>query len=56
MTEKVRTMLSVGGFRGMGTHLVADPFANFQISSKRVMCYRARRRISSLPEFKYAPD
>jgi sporulation protein YlmC with PRC-barrel domain len=50
-------ILSVGGFLGMGTHLVAVPFDSLQISSRQVMLPDATRdSLLALPEFKYAPD
>jgi hypothetical protein len=50
-------ILSVGGFLGMGTHLVAVPFDSLQISSKQVTLLNATKdSLLALPEFKYAPD
>jgi sporulation protein YlmC with PRC-barrel domain len=50
-------ILSVGGFLGMGTHLVAVPFDRLQISSKQVTLPDATKdSLLALPEFKYAPD
>jgi sporulation protein YlmC with PRC-barrel domain len=50
-------ILSVGGFLGMGTHLVAVPFDRLQISSKQVTLPDATKdSLLALPEFRYAPD
>jgi sporulation protein YlmC with PRC-barrel domain len=50
-------ILSVGGFLGMGSHLVAVPFDRLQISSKQVMLPDATKdSLLALPEFRYAPD
>jgi hypothetical protein len=50
-------VLSVGGFLGMGTHLVAVPFSSIQIVDKQIRLPGATRdSLKALPEFKYAPD
>jgi hypothetical protein len=50
-------ILSVGGFLGMGKHLVAVPFADLQINNRRVVLPEATKQsIEAMPEFKYAPD
>jgi hypothetical protein len=50
-------ILSVGGFLGMGKHLVAVPFNDLQIESRRVVLPDATKQtLETLPEFKYAPD
>jgi sporulation protein YlmC with PRC-barrel domain len=50
-------ILSVGGFLGMGKHLVAVSFNDLQISNRRVMLPEATKKsLEALPEFKYAPD
>lgn len=50
-------ILSVGGFLGMGTHLVAIPFGSLQIVNKQLRLPEATREsLKALPEFKYAPD
>jgi PRC-barrel domain len=50
-------ILSVGGFLGMGTHLVAIPFGSLQIANKQLRLPDATREsLKALPEFKYAPD
>lgn len=50
-------ILSVGGFLGMGKHLVAVPFSDLQIDNRRVVLPEATKKsLEALPEFKYAPD
>jgi sporulation protein YlmC with PRC-barrel domain len=50
-------ILSVGGFLGMGKHLVAVPFNDLQIDNRRVVLPDATKKsLEALPEFKYAPD
>jgi hypothetical protein len=50
-------ILSVGGFLGMGKHLVAVPFIDLQINNRRVVLPDATKQsLEALPEFKYAPD
>lgn len=50
-------ILSVGGFLGMGKHLVAVPFNDLQINNRRVVLPDATKKsLEALPEFKYAPD
>jgi sporulation protein YlmC with PRC-barrel domain len=50
-------ILSVGGFLGMGTHLVAIPFSSVQIVDKQMRLPDATKEsLRALPEFKYAPD
>ncbi|ACD19649.1 PRC-barrel domain-containing protein [Paraburkholderia phytofirmans] len=50
-------ILSVGGFLGMGKHLVAVPFNDLQINNRRVVLPEATKKsLEALPEFKYAPD
>jgi hypothetical protein len=50
-------ILSVGGFLGMGKHLVAVPFNDLQIENRRVVLSDATKQsLESLPEFRYAPD
>ena len=49
-------ILSVGGFLGMGKHLVAVPFNDLQIDDRRVVLPEATKKsLEALPEFKYAP-
>jgi sporulation protein YlmC with PRC-barrel domain len=50
-------ILSVGGFLGMGKHLVAVPFNDLQINNRRVVLPDATRKsLEALPEFRYAPE
>ncbi|MFT4066603.1 PRC-barrel domain-containing protein [Paraburkholderia sp.] len=50
-------ILSVGGFLGMGKHLVAVPFNDLQIDNRRVVLPDATKKsLEALPEFRYAPD
>jgi len=50
-------ILSVGGFLGMGTHLVAIPFSDIRIVDKQMQLPDATKdSLKSLPEFKYAPS
>ena len=50
-------ILSVGGFLGMGKHLVAVPFNDLQVDNRRVVLPDATKKsLEALPEFKYAPD
>jgi sporulation protein YlmC with PRC-barrel domain len=48
-------ILSVGGFLGIGKHLVAVPFNDLQITNRRVVLPEATKKsLEALPEFKYA--
>jgi sporulation protein YlmC with PRC-barrel domain len=48
-------ILSVGGFLGMGTHLVAVPFSTIEISDKQMLLRGGTKdSLKALPEFKYA--
>jgi hypothetical protein len=50
-------ILSVGGFLGMGTHLVAVPFSEIRIVDKQMQLPDANKdSLNSLPEFKYVPN
>lgn len=50
-------ILSVGGFLGMGTHLVAVPFSEIRIVDKKMQLPDATKdSLKTLPEFKYAPN
>lgn len=50
-------VLSVGGFLGMGTHLVAVPFSDIRIVDKQMQLPDATKdSLKALPEFKYAPS
>jgi sporulation protein YlmC with PRC-barrel domain len=55
--RSIYAILSVGGFLGMGKHLVAVPFTDLQINNRRVVLPEATRKsLEALPEFKYAPE
>lgn len=48
-------VLSVGGFLGMGEHLVVVPFGSLQITGNRVMLPGGSKDVlKDLPEFTYA--
>ncbi|WP_168787705.1 PRC-barrel domain-containing protein [Paraburkholderia aromaticivorans] len=48
-------ILSVGGFLGLGTHLIAVPFARLQVADKQMQLPGATRdSLKPLPEFRYA--
>ena len=48
-------ILSVGGFLGLGTHLIAVPFATLQVADKQMRLPGATRdSLKTLPEFRYA--
>jgi hypothetical protein len=48
-------VLSVGGFLGVGSKLVAVPYASLQIGAKDVVLPGGNKdQLKSLPEFKYA--
>ena len=48
-------VLSVGGFLGMGEHLVVVPFRSLQIAGNRVMLPGGTKdALKALPEFEYA--
>jgi hypothetical protein len=48
-------ILSVGGFLGVGEHLVAVPFSSLRISEDRIVLPGATKdELTALPEFKYA--
>lgn len=50
-------ILSVGGFLGMGTHLVAVPFGSVQIVDKQIRLPGATKEsLKALPEFRYTQD
>ncbi|HTR06073.1 MAG TPA: PRC-barrel domain-containing protein [Paraburkholderia sp.] len=49
-------ILSVGGFLGMGEHLVAVPFDDLQISSRQIVLRADKAQLKAMPEFKYAHD
>ena len=48
-------ILSVGGWLGMGTHLVALPYANLRITSNKITLPGATKEgLKTLPEFKFS--
>jgi hypothetical protein len=55
-SEKVPfAILSVGGFLGLGEHLVAVPFSNLRISADKIVLPGATKdELKTLPEFEYA--
>ncbi len=50
-------ILSVGGFLGLGTYLVAVPFKDLQIEKNKVTLAGATKdQLKTLPPFQYAKD
>jgi sporulation protein YlmC with PRC-barrel domain len=50
-------ILSVGGFLGMGKHMVAVPFKRLQVVDKRLRMEGATKEsLRALPEFRYADN
>jgi hypothetical protein len=50
-------VLSIGGFLGMGTHLVAVPYDSLKLVDKRlVLPGGTKESLRMLPEFKYAAE
>ena len=48
-------IISVGGWLGMGTHLVALPYSSLQVGSSKIALPGATKDgIKNLPEFKYS--
>ncbi|QNT69957.1 PRC-barrel domain-containing protein [Defluviicoccus vanus] len=48
-------ILSIGGFLGVGDHLVAVPFSSLTINKEKIVLPRAtKEELKALPEFKYA--
>jgi len=48
-------ILSVGGWLGMGTHLIALPYDNLRITSAKIVLPGATKEgLKTLPEFKYS--
>lgn len=48
-------VLSVGGWLGMGTHFVALPYENLNITSSKIILPGATKEVlKTLPEFKYS--
>jgi sporulation protein YlmC with PRC-barrel domain len=54
--EGAFAILSVGGFLGMGKHLVAVPFNDLQISSRQIVLQADKTQLKAMPEFNYAHD
>jgi sporulation protein YlmC with PRC-barrel domain len=47
-------IISVGGWLGMGTHLVALPYSSLQITAAKITLPGATKEgVKNLPEFKY---
>ena len=50
-------ILSVGGFLGVGTKLVAVPYESLKMQDKKLLLTGATKdTLKTLPEFKYAKD
>jgi len=49
-------ILSVGGFLGMGKHLVAVPFDDLRINSRQIVLQTDKAQLQAMPEFNYAHD
>ncbi len=49
-------ILSVGGFLGMGKHLVAVRFNDLQVSAKQIVLDADKNALKAMPEFNYAKD
>ena len=50
-------VLSIGGFLGMGSHLVAVPFDNLKLVDKKLILPGGTKdSLKLLPEFKYAAE
>lgn len=54
--EGAFAILSVGGFLGMGKHLIAVPFNDLQISSRQIVLHADKAQLKAMPEFNYAHD
>ena len=54
--EGAFAILSVGGFLGMGKHLVAVPFNDLRIDSKQIVLQVDKAQLKAMPEFNYAHD
>ncbi|WP_342957605.1 PRC-barrel domain-containing protein [Paraburkholderia sp. JHI869] len=54
--EGAFAILSVGGFLGLGKHLVAVPFNDLRIDSKQIVLQTDKAQLKTLPEFNYAHD
>jgi sporulation protein YlmC with PRC-barrel domain len=56
-TANAYAILSVGGFLGLGTYLVAVPFKDLQIAKDKITLAGATKdQLKSLPPFQYAKD
>jgi len=50
-------ILSIGGFLGMGSHMVAVPYESLRFADKKVMLPGGTKEsLKMLPEFKYASE
>ena len=50
-------VLSIGGFLGMGTHLVVVPYDTLKlVENKVVLSGASKETLKMLPEFKYPAD
>ncbi|MEX3961341.1 PRC-barrel domain-containing protein [Paraburkholderia sp. EG286B] len=49
-------ILSVGGFLGLGKHLVAVPFNDLRIDSKQIVLPADKDQLKAMPEFNYAHE
>jgi sporulation protein YlmC with PRC-barrel domain len=54
--EGAFAILSVGGFLGMGKHLIAVPFNDLRISSRQIVLNADKAQLKAMPEFSYAHD
>ncbi|WP_321948814.1 PRC-barrel domain-containing protein [Paraburkholderia sp. J10-1] len=54
--EGAFAILSVGGFLGMGKHLVAVPFNDLRIDRKQIVLQTDKAQLKAMPEFNYAHD
>lgn len=49
-------VLSIGGFLGMGTHLVVVPYTSLRVVDNKVMLPGGTKAaLATLPDFRYAP-
>jgi sporulation protein YlmC with PRC-barrel domain len=49
-------VIGVGGFLGLGSHLIAVPYNSFKMSPQRIVLPGATKAaLSKLPEFQYVP-
>ncbi|MCP3721539.1 PRC-barrel domain-containing protein [Paraburkholderia sp. CNPSo 3272] len=49
-------ILSVGGFLGLGKHLVAVPFNDLRIDRKQIVLQVDKDQLKAMPEFNYAHE